>query len=128
MDVDLGADLDMEDLSIEPLLGSATDERLEIAPGGVCRASAQKILTFAPGSWIKPSDTRPITPQRCGFLATDEPSGACWATMQPAAAGRSRMAAPRRRHTSAPDDLAARFRCRPGIDYAPTLRSRVAAR
>jgi hypothetical protein len=50
MGVDLEADLDMADLSVGTLLGSATDQRLEIALGGVCRASAQKISAFAPAA------------------------------------------------------------------------------
>jgi hypothetical protein len=42
MGVGLTEDLDIGDLSRKKLLGSATDERLSIAPRFVCRASAQK--------------------------------------------------------------------------------------
>jgi hypothetical protein len=36
----------MRDLSVKTLLGSATDERLGIAPRIVCRASAQNFFDF----------------------------------------------------------------------------------
>lgn len=55
LEADLEADLDMEDLSTGALLGSATDERLEIALGGVCRASAQNFSVFAPSSRTRSS-------------------------------------------------------------------------